>query len=256
MKKELIRICSALTDNTSVAEKYAEHLSELFAVVMPDMIGEEFKLALCEKRAADAVALLAKYYRAKPDPTVKELYSVGEYDLELCDKTSRGIMREVSVDWEFEGGEVDFLFDPTEIKRPINPEWLWQFNRHKYWSNMSRTYRATGNEKYAAAFKKQLLKWIAETYIPEVWNYPGSAWRTIECGIRLLGHWQVAFDGFRHSETVDDTTLLLMIASMHRQSTHLMAHPTKGNWLMMEMNGVYTFSGLFPELCVVPRFSK
>ena len=34
----------------------------------------------------------------------------------------------------------------------------------------------------------------------------------------------------------------------NRQVVHLVAHPTGGNWLMMESNGVYTFSALFPEL--------
>jgi hypothetical protein len=58
----------------------------------------------------------------------------------------------------------------------------------------------------------------------------------------------VAFDAFRKSKSLSDTALLLMIASMHRQSVHLVKNPTGYNWLMMEANGVYTMSSLFDEL--------
>ncbi len=82
---------------------------------------------------------------------------------------------------------------------------------------MARAFRDTGDERYALAFRTQLLRWIAQTDAPAVnRNGPGSAWRTIECGLRLLRSWQVAFDGF--CKHLDDATLLLMIASMHRQA--------------------------------------
>ena len=103
-------------------------------------------------------------------------------------------------------------------------------------------------DNYAEAFEKEVLRWIWQTDIPEKWNGPGSAWRTIECGLRLLGNWQIAFDAFRKSPSIHDVSLLLVIASMHRQAVHLALHPTKKNWLMMEANGLYTFSALFPEL--------
>ena len=154
----------------------------------------------------------------------------------------------VNIDWAFPNGEMDFLFNPTELEGPINHEWLWQFNRHDYWCNMARAYNGTGDEKYAEAFSAQLLKWIAQTGIPEKWNAPGSAWRTIECGLRLLGSWPASYDGFRKSPSLADVSVLLMIASMHRQSVHLVEHPTGKNWLMMESNGVYSFSSLFTEL--------
>ena len=51
-----------------------------------------------------------------------------------------------------------------------------------------------------------------------------------------------------------DETLLLMVASMHQQARHLMRHgsatrPNRfmGNWIAMEMSGVYAFASFFPE---------
>ena len=229
-------------------EKYAEHLSELFSLIPEGRISDDYDAAIKSEDYATAIKLLADYFRKRDANRVKSLSAEGEYDAQVADAMTDGYAREVNVSWHFEGGEIDFLFNPTEINGPLNHEWLWQFNRHYYWADMARAYVKTGNEKYAVAFSSQLLKWIAQTDIPVKWNNPGSAWRTIECGLRLLGSWQVAFDGFRHSVSLSDIALLLMLASMHRQAEHLVAHPTKGNWLMMEMNGVYTHAALFPEL--------
>jgi len=243
---DFMNLTLKLTACPAAAKKYAGHLAELLDAVDENKISPEYQRAVMEKDCAGAVHALADYYRAKPDFSVPELSGRGKYDPELAEKTLNGIARVVNVDWTFPGGEVDFLFNPTVENGPTNHEWLWQFNRHGEWMNLARGYRATGDERYLACFEKQLLKWIAQTDVPENWNGPGSAWRTIECGIRLLGSWQATYDGFRAD--MSDMTLLLMIASMHRQVLHLIAHPTKANWLMMEMNGVYTFSALFPEL--------
>ena len=247
-REQFLNIVSSVSANAEIAAKYAAHLEELFDVIVPEKIGADFCKALENNDYEAAVKACANYFRKKPDFIVPELSGKGSYSLQAAENCVKGIAREVNIDWVFPNGEMDFLFDPTAIKGPINHEWLWQFNRHGYWSNMARAYNGTGDEKYAKAFSAQLLKWIAQTDIPERWNGPGSAWRTIECGIRLLGSWPAAYDGFRRSPSLADVTVLLMIASMHRQSIHLVEHPTGKNWLMMESNGVYSFSSLFTEL--------
>lgn len=247
-REQFLNIVSSVSANAEIAAKYAAHLEELFDVIVPEKIGNDFCKALENNDYEAAVKACASYYRKKDDNPVPELSCKGSYSITGAENCIKGIARVVNVDWTFPNGEVDFLFDPTSIKGPTNHEWLWQFNRHGEWSNMARAYTATGDERYAEAFSKQLLKWIAQTGVIERWNGPGSAWRTIECGIRLLGSWQSTFDGFRRSPSLSDVTVLLMIASMHRQSIHLVEHPTGKNWLMMESNGVYTFSSLFTEL--------
>lgn len=247
-KEKLLKIVSALTADDNIALKYAEHLEELFEVIIPEKIGEEFAEALKREDIERAVSLCASYYRKKEMASVGGEIGKRACDAVKADNAVKGLMREVNIDWAFPDGEVDFLFNPTLLQGPVNHEWLWQLGRHSYWVDMTCMYRATGEKKYVEAFVKQLLAWIAQTYIPEEWNAAGSGWRTIECGIRLLGAWPFAFNGFRKAAEFSDAALLLMIASMHRQSIHLMEHPTQANWLMMESNGVYTFSALFPEL--------
>ena len=247
-EEQLYQIVSAYSTDEGVREKYAAHLSELFDVIDADRIGDAYRQAIADGDMEASIRHLAQYYRQRETAPLGYLAAIGEPYLDAADRAVDGYMCVVNREWHFENGEIDFLFDPTALEGPRNHEWLWQLNRHGWWKTLAVTYIATKNEKYAIAFRRQLLAWIAQTDVPEHWNAPGSAWRTIECGIRLLGVWHVAFDGFRHSEGLDDVSLLLMIASMHRQACHLIAHPTQKNWLMMEANGVYTFSALFDEL--------
>jgi len=246
-RQKILEVVAGVTTESCIAEKFAEHLEELFAALEPSKIGKEYEKALAEEAYEKAVHLCATYYRNKPECNLEELSCRGSYQVQEADKAIAGIMCELNIEWTFPGGDIDFLFNPTKIQGPVNHEWLWVLNRHFYWRNMARTYTATGEKKYAVAFEKQLLKWIAQTYIPKFWNGPGSAWRTLECGVRLLGTWQVAFQAFRKSEDVSDVALLLMIASMYRQCLHLIANPMYENWIIVETNGVYTFSSLFPE---------
>ena len=247
-RDQLQKICFPLAENGAAADKFTDHLEELFDAIVPERIGTAFLQALSANDYAEAVHTCAEYYRNKAACPVTELTAKGTYDLQAVERYVAGKVCTVSIDWEFPNVEFNFLFNPTLQRGPINHEWLWQFNRHSEWQGLARAYRDTGDERYARFFNMLLPKWIAQTDCPQKWNAPGSAWRTIECGIRLQHQWQIAFDGFRSSQSVSDVTLLLMIASMHRQAVHLAAHPTGKNWLMMEMNGLYAFASLFPEL--------
>ena len=247
-REQFLQIVEPFSSDRKMALSYVLHLEEFFDAILPERIGADFEDAIAREDYASAIGIAADYYRKKEDFPVKELSGKGEYDLNGAERYMQGIAREINIDWHFPNREVDFLFDPTEVHGPRNHEWLWQFNRHNPWSNLGRAYTAMRDEAYAIEFEKQLLKWIGQTVeIPEKWNGPGSAWRTIECGLRLLGSWPVSFDAFKHSAFVCDAALLLMIASMHRQAEHLALHPTRKNWLMMEANGLFTFSTLFSE---------
>ena len=247
-ERKLEKIVAHLAENVMVAKKYAYQLGGLLDAIAPEKIGASYTEAILSEDYDSAVRILAAYYRAKPDFPIDRISARAAYDENTAKNALEGKFRVVNVDWEFPGCEVDYLYNPTVLKRPVNDEWLWQFNRHKEWSDMARAYRKTGDERYAKTFVSLLLRWINDTYVGKEWNVPGSAWRTIECGIRLLAHWPVAYDGFRNSPSVDDATLLLMIASMRLQTLHLVKNPTARNWLMMEACGTYTFSALFPEL--------
>lgn len=246
--EQIKTIVSSLTEDETVLEKLCTRMETLFSHLDPDAIGADYRAALEAGDAAAAVKACAAYYRRKNVVLTKERSADGPYSKDEADRAVRGQMCEIGVPWDFPDGKVDFQFDPTLVKGPRNHEWVWQFNRHGFWLEMARAYYDTRDEAYAKAFNEQMAHWLTQVIdIPANWNGPGSAWRTIECGIRLYATWPAAFEAFRLSPSVDDCVLLLMIESMHRQAELMIEHPTGANWLVIETDGVYTFSSAFTE---------
>ena len=172
--------------------------------------------------------------------------------LEIADRAVTGDVTVVNVRWAFKDGRIDWLFNPTKLRGPVNHEWVWQLNRMDFWTPMADAYRATRDEKYARAFAAQLEGWLDQTGgVPPEENYSpyqaDSPWRTIEEGIRLMSRWPVAWDAFRDSPAFTDDLKRRFVASMQAQAKHLLKHRTGNNWLLMEMNGVYAFASKFPD---------
>jgi len=171
-------------------------------------------------------------------------------DFETADRAVTGAVTVVNIPWCFRDGRIDWRFNPTAAKGPFNPEWTWQLNRMGFWGALADAYRQTRDERYARAFVRQLTDWLDQTGgVPPAkdWNSVGSPWRTIEQGIRLMGSWHKAWRAFAGSPVFDATLKDRFRKAAHAQARHLMAHSTSGNWLMMEMNGVYAFASDFPE---------
>lgn len=178
---------------------------------------------------------------------------------DVADRAATGDVTVVNVPWQFKDGRIDWLFNPT--KGPtFNPEWTWQLNRMYFWQSFARAYEATKDEKYVRAFVRQLGDWLDQTGgVPpeEGYNDCGSAWRTIEEGLRLMGSWHEAWLAFRSSPLFTPDLQKRFQAAALAQARHLLRHRTpEGNWLLMEMNGVYAFATDFPELEDSARMRK
>ena len=183
-------------------EKRQLHFEELFRNLDPDCLGAGYAAARQAGDTQEACRLIARYFRERPQDLLSAGSDRRRYNAERADRAVRGEMEEVNIPWKFPEGRVNFLFDPTAVEGPVNHEWLWQLNRHGYWGDMAKAFASTGDAKYARQFNIQLRDWVAQTDCPAQWNGPGSAWRTIEAGLRLMGSWPVAFDIFRHSPEV------------------------------------------------------
>ena len=152
--------------------------------------------------------------------------------------------------YSFPNGKIDWHFNATDYKagEAHNDEWQWQLNRMSFWSDLAVAYRATGDERYAEAFVQELRSWIAQCPVPaQADNGPGSAWRTIEAGIRSGGSWMDAFYAFRDSPAMGDEDLLALVHSLLDHARYLRGHHTRLNWLTMEMSGLYAVGAVFPE---------
>lgn len=150
--------------------------------------------------------------------------------------------------------EIDWTHDGSNGQ---TPEWTWQLNRHFHWIDLADAYRETGDEKYARAWEKELRSWIAQCPRPaDSGNRKGSAWRTLDTGIRAGSTWPYAFEIFRHSPEVSDEAVWLIFAAQRENALHLQEYPTGGNWKIMESNGLGHVGFMFPEIREADRFAE
>ena len=235
---------------------------ELLAALNTDYAGlEPVRRAVDADDTAAAKAALAAYLRARSAVpwwfNPRDIDRDISHNAERADDAARGRVL-VSYIWhEFPDAKIDWFYNPT-IERddlPRNHEWLWQLGRMSFWNDLGRAYWATGDEKYAQAFVEQLRGWTRQCpRTRDSGNYAGSAWRTIECGIRMGGSWPEAYHRFLTSPSFTDDDIVLYVKSCLEQALHLRERPTSGNWLTMEMSGLYAVGALFPELKQADEF--
>ena len=74
-------------------------------------------------------------------------------------------------------GEIDWEIDPNG-----DPEFIWQFNRHRYFICLGQAYQITKKELYADKMAELLTDWIKR--IPLTKEHEMKAWRSLEAGFR------------------------------------------------------------------------
>ncbi|MCU0504071.1 MAG: heparinase II/III family protein, partial [Anaerolineae bacterium] len=149
-------------------------------------------------------------------------------------------------------GEVDWFINPTFNQYK---EWTWQLSRHSEWGILAERYRATGDERFAAAFVRYFESWVHQALVPE--NADGGAtlcWRTIEAGIRMGGVWQWALHSFYRSPHFTDDVLVDWYKSVWEHGWRLRNFHRTGNWLIMEMNGLAQIGILYPQFLDAPAW--
>ena len=167
-----------------------------------------------------------------------------DFDCTEADKVASNLLVACGEYNQF-GDTIDWSVNASALKYV---EWTWQLSRHSYWTTLGRAYWATGDEKYAKAFVRQMTSWVKFNTLHDFAdNIPYSRWRTIETGIRTLGAWPSSFMYFLGSPSFDDESVILMVKSFYEHALHLRAFPQGNNWLTMEMNGLFHTGVLFPE---------
>ena len=149
-------------------------------------------------------------------------------------------------------GEIDWRFGAGNTA--TNPAFVatlrTSLNRMPFWGALGEAYGATGDEKYAQAWVSQMRKWVEQQPQPtqNVNNQFGkTSWLTIDTGLRMAGSWPQAYHRFLNSPSFTDDDLILFLKSCRQHGQHLKQFATSGNWLTMEMNGLYSLGCVFPE---------
>lgn len=143
-----------------------------------------------------------------------------------------------SLDWKHTGPRDD-------------DEWAYFLNRHGFFGTLLDACRETGNPEYAGAFDSFVRDWVVSNPPPESerTGYGGNfAWRTLEVGLRLEGHWPSAFYGFQTADAFTPAGRLLMLATVPPQAEYLMEyHTLEHNFTTMELGGVGRAAVCWPE---------
>lgn len=143
---------------------------------------------------------------------------------------------------QFEG-KIDWNFMPKD-----DPEFIWQFNRHRFFICLGQAYQLTGDEKYAETFVRLVTEWILN--VPRREPFLAGPWRTLETGLRGE-NWNKALRYFMDSDAITETFLDLFYQSMEEHAEHLIASHSPyrymSNWGVIENHGLFEIAMMLPQ---------
>ena len=202
--------------------------------------------------------LLAEHFRSRGadrSPIVPR----ADFKRQKADEVVAGDITVAGTRHRFPDGRIDWKLDPSG--NGTNLEFTAQLNRMRFWKTLGEAYRATGDEKYARTFAEQFRSW--RKTMPRPVRKEGAArpdapavrsdfaattgWRSIDVGVRLKDNWPTAFRLMGNSPSLTDDDVLDFLASSLEQMRFSLQHPAIGNWLTMQMNGVFRFASEYPE---------
>lgn len=153
--------------------------------------------------------------------------------------------------------DMEQTYDPVQFEGEINwrympasdPEFIFQFNRHRFFICLGQAYAITGDEKYAKAYVNQMTHWTEH----EILNSPGSTdttWRTIEAGLRGE-YWSKAFRYFKDSPSLTDKAVNQFYDCMLEHAQYLAdcysPYHMISNWGVLENHGLFEIAVTLPQ---------
>lgn len=178
----------------------------------------------CKKDVKKTIALAERIVR-------REFVFTLRWDME---KTNEPIVFPDAIDWLAQPGD--------------DQEFVYAFNRMRFWITLGQAYLLTGDEKYANSFTLQLKSWVSTVKRED--PSCAKAWRTIEAGIRME-YWMKAIRYFQNSPALTDRFLDLFTDSMHEHMRYIMgiwnSYNLLSNWGVLANHGLFVASVLLPQ---------
>lgn len=153
--------------------------------------------------------------------------------------------------WDMERTYEPVIFEKEIIwdYMPSNdPEFIWQFNRHRYFICLGQAYQITGDERYTKAFVKLITSWIKNCKrTPESEK---TMWRILEAGLRGE-HWCKALQYFKESDYLTEEAIDLIYYSLIEHAEYIMEvyNPYRyiSNWGVLENHGLFDIAMTLPQ---------
>ncbi len=148
--------------------------------------------------------------------------------------------------------DIDWLHQPGD-----DLEWIYAFNRMRFWICLGQAYALTKDEKYAAAFVSQLCHWIDN--IKKDDPKSEKAWRTIEAGLRME-YWLKAMCYFKGSPAVTDEVMTKFVDSMTEHAEYIMgvynSYNLMSNWGVLANHGLFLAGVMLPSTVRTAEYRK
>lgn len=151
---------------------------------------------------------------------------------------------------EFPEGRIDWGYMPGDDK-----EFIFQFNRHRFFICLGQAYQMTGDEKYAGTFVNLLMDWIGtQTLTPETEN---TTWRILEAGFRGE-FWVKAIWYFKDSQALTDQVMDAFYKCLIQHAEYIirMHSPYRyiSNWGVIENHGLFEIGVAMPDDALRKRY--
>lgn len=197
----------------------------------------------CSHYYFDDLKAIASYCKERHPEEVQHILRVAD---EVCEHYFLFDLK-----WDMErtyepvifGDEIDWNYMPGD-----DPEFIWQFNRHRYFICLGQAYALTKDEKYARTFTELVRDWIQKVPLTEE-NKKGP-WRSLETGLRGE-NWNKALRYFIDSPYVTDEFIDLFYNSMIEHAEHIIASHSPyrymSNWGVIENHGLFEIAMMLPQ---------
>lgn len=127
-------------------------------------------------------------------------------------------------------------------------EFIYQFNRHRYFICLGQAYQMTGDENYARKFDGLVRDWTrTQKRTPETEK---TTWRVLESGFRGE-FWVKAMAYFTESAWVTEETARLFFGCLREQAVQIMEMHSPyryiSNWGVIENHGLFQIGMVHPD---------
>lgn len=140
-------------------------------------------------------------------------------------------------------GEIDWSYTPSG-----DPEFVWQFNRHRFFICLGQAWQMSGDEKYVKCFLRLIRSWMDRVLLEK--KTETGPWRMLETGLRGET-WTKAIRYFKNSSLITEDFLNQFAASLRLHGKRLVEkggdERLQSNWCILENSGLFELAMGLPQ---------
>lgn len=173
------------------------------------------------RKIKETVGVFERFFGASAKIFIEKAERILEGKFDLLGYTNLDFGAEV--DWHFEpiAGKTSPLkhwkqFDELDAAETGDKKIIWELNRHQHFFTLGAAFQLSGDEKYAAAFIRQLESWIEA-------NPPGMGvnWASsLEVAFRAIS-WIWAFNLFKNSKSLTPEIFRKSLKILYFHAQHI-----------------------------------